>query len=84
MTTDHNNVVTCSITELDEEETSNLYIKTRDVSDNERDEVSLSCNDLDLLQLIAKANRSRYCKVDTHHDKWICRYDADCFEFDNT
>lgn len=58
MTTDHNCVVTYSITEL-HEETSDFYIKTRDVSDNERDEVSLSSNDLDLLQLIAKANRSR-------------------------
>ena len=51
-------VVTYSITEL-QEEISDLYIKTRDVSDNERDEVSLSYNDIDLLQLIAKANRSR-------------------------
>lgn len=58
MTTHHNCVVTYSITEL-QEEISDLYVKTRDVSDNERDEVSLSYNDIDLLQLIAKANRSR-------------------------
>ena len=58
MTTHHNCAVTYSITEL-HEEISDFYIKTRDVSDNEREEVSLSYNDLDLLHLIAKANRSR-------------------------
>jgi len=51
--------ITCSITEL-REETSDFYVKTRDISDHQRDEVSLSYNDLNILQLIAKTNQSRY------------------------
>ena len=42
----------------DEEEVSDLYIESRDLGDNERDEVSLSFLELDILQLISKANRS--------------------------